>query len=102
MLADGFYGVGGVSFSAASPARTHYSFAGRPQSRFEVFLRQPAGGMISPFERGPIFAEVDTAAATPAASFVRIEMPPRPAPRYENQPAVARPQETCENRNRTT
>jgi lysophospholipase L1-like esterase len=74
---DGLYGLGGVTFTAAAPARTHFSFAAVHHSNFEVwFLRQPGGGSLTVSSGGRSLGEIDTAADSSLAGFARVEADP--------------------------
>jgi lysophospholipase L1-like esterase len=58
---DGFFGLGGVSFTATEPARTRIILDDPGQSRFDLyFLRQPDGGRITISASGQEIATVDT------------------------------------------
>jgi len=47
-IKDGFFGLGGVSFTAGAPARTHIHLDDPGQSRFELYyLQQPGGGTVT-------------------------------------------------------
>jgi lysophospholipase L1-like esterase len=47
-IRDGFFGLGGVSFSAVASARTRIHLSDPGQSRFELYyLQQPGGGTVT-------------------------------------------------------
>jgi len=47
-IKDGFFGLGGVSFTAGASARTHIHLDDPGQSRFELYyLQQPGGGSVT-------------------------------------------------------
>jgi lysophospholipase L1-like esterase len=58
---DGFFGLGGVSFTATEPARTRIILDDPGQSRFDLyFLRQPDGGRIAISASGLEVTTIDT------------------------------------------
>jgi lysophospholipase L1-like esterase len=69
-IKDGFFGLGGVSFTAGASARTHIHLDDPGQSRFELYyLQQPGGGTVTVTtqETTRDTARVTTAAEIPTA-----------------------------------
>jgi lysophospholipase L1-like esterase len=69
-IKDGFFGLGGVSFTAGAAARTRLRLDHPGQSRFELYyLQQPGGGTvtITTPDTGPDRAQEVTVAEIPTA-----------------------------------
>jgi lysophospholipase L1-like esterase len=74
---DGLYGLGGVTFTATAPARSHFTFAGGRHANFEVwFLRQPGGGALSVSSGGQTLADVETDGERVTSAFYRATAEP--------------------------
>lgn len=78
---DGFYGLGGVSFSGPPGLRSRVGTAktgtfGRRASRFELsYLEQPGGGLIELTLDGAKVRTIDTGGKDKRAAFARIDAP---------------------------
>ncbi len=83
-VADGAYGLGGVSFTGAPGLRSRVGTAkagdhGRRVSRFEIaYLAQPGGGSLKVSVDGEPTRVVDTEAAEKRSAFVEIRVPDGP------------------------
>ena len=67
---DGMFGLGGVSFTGAAPARSGFIFRRERYSQFEVwFLRQPGGGVFTVSADGQILGHTDTSGDSKSADF---------------------------------
>jgi len=67
---DGFFGLGGVSFTTAESARTRVVLDDPGQSIFDLyFLRQPNGGRIAISTAGQDVATIETAGERTEAGF---------------------------------
>jgi len=72
---DGMFGLGGVSFSSGSGAKTRIVFSGEGHTRFEVwFLKQPGGGNFEVFAGGQPLGEVETGAETKSPGFAEFNV----------------------------
>ena len=74
---DGLYGLGGVTFTATAPARSHFIFAGAQHANLEVwFLRQPGGGVLSVSSGGQKLADIETDGERMASGFYPVTAEP--------------------------
>ena len=72
---DGMFGLGGVSFTGGSSARSRITFRAPGQSRFEVwFLNQPGGGALSVKADGRTLGRINTSGASKTPGFVTFEV----------------------------
>jgi lysophospholipase L1-like esterase len=72
-IKDGFFGLGGVSFSAAASARTRIHLDDPGQSRFELYyLQQPDGGTVTVTTQETTVAEIPTAGAAKSPGFAEF------------------------------
>jgi lysophospholipase L1-like esterase len=67
---DGFFGLGGVSFTGADSARTHIALADPGQSSFELsYLREPGGGIVTISADGHEVTRVSTEGEVKSPGF---------------------------------
>jgi lysophospholipase L1-like esterase len=67
---DGFFGLGGVSFTGADSAHTHIVLADPGQSSFELsYLREPGGGAMTISANGHEVARVSTEGGVKSPGF---------------------------------
>lgn len=80
-IADGFYGLGGVSFKSTSRVRAQFGTLskgdyGRHVSHFELaYLAEPTGGTLELSVDGKLHSEIQTAAPQPESRFASIDVP---------------------------
>lgn len=80
-LKDGFYGLGGVSFSGPPGIIAQFGSAregshGRRVSAFEVaYLKQPGGGALRAKLDGELLSVIETEAPEKSSGFYRIDVP---------------------------
>jgi len=73
---DGWYGLGGVSFTGDAGATSRIVFKDPRHTRFQVwFLRQPHGGAFSLEAEGVRLGQVDTAGPAPLAEVASFQTP---------------------------
>jgi lysophospholipase L1-like esterase len=66
---DGFFGLGGVSFTSGPSSHTHIELEDHRQSRFELYyLQQPDGGTITITSQDRLVTEISTAATESTAA----------------------------------
>ncbi len=81
MAKDGFYGLGGVSFSALSGIRARFGTAekgdyGRKVSRFVVsYLEQPGGGRLEVLVDGKPHSEINTEGPVKVGAHYVVDVP---------------------------
>jgi lysophospholipase L1-like esterase len=67
---DGLFGLGGVSFTSGSGARTRVVYSAGSHTRFEVwFLKQPGGGTLEVSADGQTLGNAETAAEAKEPGF---------------------------------
>lgn len=77
-LKDGFYGLGGVSFTGSADSRSEIRILDRTHTHVEVsYLAQPGGGRFAVLSGGQSLGEVDTQSEEPRPGFARFELPPQ-------------------------
>ncbi len=82
--ADGFYGLGGVSFTGPPGLRAYVGTAktgsfGRAVSKFEIaYLKQPGGGVLAVAVDGKATQSIDTAADEKETAFDEVRVPDGP------------------------
>lgn len=80
-VADGFYGLGGVSFKSTSRVRAQFGTPskgdyGRNVSHFELaYLAEPNGGTLELSVDGKVHSEIQTAAPQAESRFASIDVP---------------------------
>jgi lysophospholipase L1-like esterase len=76
-LKDGFYGLGGVSFTGSARSRSEIRILDRTHAQVEVsYLARPGGGRFAVLSGGQSLGEVDTRSEEPRPGFARFELPP--------------------------
>jgi lysophospholipase L1-like esterase len=79
-LKDGFYGLGGVSFTGTARSRSEIRILDRTHTQVEVsYLAQPGGGRFSVSSGEQTLGEVDTRSEEPKPGFARFDLPPQAA-----------------------
>ena len=74
---DGLFGLGGVTFSGAPPARTAIVLERERASHFEIcFLQQPGGGQFTVSADGRELGTPDTAGDSKTSAFAAFEVEP--------------------------
>ena len=77
-LKDGFYGLGGVSFTGSAGSRSEIRILDRTHTHVEVsYLAQPGGGRFAVLSGGQPLGEVDTQSEAPWPGFARFDLPPQ-------------------------
>jgi lysophospholipase L1-like esterase len=77
-LKDGFYGLGGVSFTGLAGSRSEIRILDRTHTHVEVsYLAQPGGGRFAVLSGGQPLGEVDTQSEEPRPGFAGFELPPQ-------------------------
>jgi lysophospholipase L1-like esterase len=77
-LKDGFYGLGGVSFTGSPRSRSEIRILDRTHTHVEVsYLAQPGGGRFAVLSGGQLLGEVDTQSEEPRPGFAGFELPPQ-------------------------
>lgn len=76
-LKDGFYGLGGVSFSGQLGAHTDIVLRDGAHTRVQVsYLRQPGGGVFQVIAEGRALGTVDSNGPVTEPGYFVVEMPP--------------------------
>jgi lysophospholipase L1-like esterase len=77
-LKDGFYGLGGVSFTGSADSRSEIRILDRTHTHAEVsYLAQPGGGRFAVLSGGQSLGEVDTQSEELRPGFARFDLPPQ-------------------------
>ena len=77
-LKDGFYGLGGVSFTGSARSRSEIRILDRTHTQAEVsYLAQPRGGRFAVLSGGQSLGEIDTRSEEPRPGFARFDLPPQ-------------------------